>query len=392
MNIETNSDLRPAPAPSLDDEALSRTPPRRSCGQGNTSAIPPTAIRSRSSYFPNGDGSCIVSGRNTRPRPGYSARDGRGGRHRSGAWWVAGAVVVASSACLLGYALGRSHARGDPPPGRRTPACSTGSPKCRQRLAGRPVGTWVGSGFAVAPDEVVTARHLVIDAEQVLVRDIHGRTLPAEVVGTDARTDSSRCSAVPDAGFVPVALGIGGPPRWGHGDRHREPVRAVPLPRGRGGRGAGTTPGVDPDGPQVDFLQLSIPLNPGTAEARCSPGGPGGRRVVRDPRPGSGDRVRGPWSTRSRPRSRRSAPVSGSAGRSFSDSAVEQDGEGVRVTSVIPSSPADRAGIRAGDRLSAFDGDPIETPADLTRALDRRWAARGSPSACCATGSSRCST
>ncbi|MEQ1567623.1 MAG: trypsin-like peptidase domain-containing protein, partial [Myxococcota bacterium] len=69
----------------------------------------------------------------------------------------------------------------------------------------------VGSGFVVGPEEVVTARHLVVpsspaDATQVLVRDIRGRTLPAAVVGTDARTDLALLS-VPGAGFAPV--------RWG---------------------------------------------------------------------------------------------------------------------------------------------------------------------------------
>jgi serine protease Do len=57
--------------------------------------------------------------------------------------------------------------------------------------------------------------------------------------------------------------------------------------------------------------------------------------------------------------------------RSFLGLGVSREGASVRVTNVIPSSPADRAGIRVGDRLSAFDGDAIEEPDDLTRTLDR---------------------
>jgi serine protease Do len=56
--------------------------------------------------------------------------------------------------------------------------------------------------------------------------------------------------------------------------------------------------------------------------------------------------------------------------RAFLGLEVTQDGEGVVVSSMIPSSPADRAGIRTGDRLTAFDDRPIATPADLTRILD----------------------
>lgn len=64
----------------------------------------------------------------------------------------------------------------------------------------------VGSGFAVSPREVVTARHLVVDAQRVTVRDVQGRTLTAEVSGTDARTDLALLRLL-DGELAPLPLG-----------------------------------------------------------------------------------------------------------------------------------------------------------------------------------------
>lgn len=51
----------------------------------------------------------------------------------------------------------------------------------------------------------------------------------------------------------------------------------------------------------------------------------------------------------------------GSESRGFNDPA------GVRVAAVIRDSPAEQAGLRAGDRVVAVDGSPIATPYDLIR-------------------------
>lgn len=42
---------------------------------------------------------------------------------------------------------------------------------------------------------------------------------------------------------------------------------------------------------------------------------------------------------------------------------------GVRVVNVVPNSPASRAGIQVNDYISGFNGQPIRSAADLTRAL-----------------------
>lgn len=49
---------------------------------------------------------------------------------------------------------------------------------------------------------------------------------------------------------------------------------------------------------------------------------------------------------------------------------MEDRGKGVRVASVAPSSPAEQAGLKIGDRIDKFDGKPVPHPIALARALD----------------------
>jgi serine protease Do len=47
-------------------------------------------------------------------------------------------------------------------------------------------------------------------------------------------------------------------------------------------------------------------------------------------------------------------------------------GKGLLITSVSDGSPADKAGLRAGDVITEVDGSAVETVADLMRAISRR--------------------
>jgi predicted metalloprotease with PDZ domain len=49
--------------------------------------------------------------------------------------------------------------------------------------------------------------------------------------------------------------------------------------------------------------------------------------------------------------------------------AGEKDGGGAKVTSVIPDSPADKAGLKKGDVVVALDGDKVVGPATLTEMI-----------------------
>lgn len=48
------------------------------------------------------------------------------------------------------------------------------------------------------------------------------------------------------------------------------------------------------------------------------------------------------------------------------------DGKGVLVTSVVDDSPAAKAGLKAGDVITAVDGEKVEGAGDLSRALNKK--------------------
>jgi len=270
-------------------------------------------------------------------------------------------------AFLVGVLVGRSWPRPPPPEVERDYA------DLYQRLAPVVVDVTieeprhrVGSGFAIGDRRVVTARHLVLDASWVTVRAVDGRSLRAEVVGTDARTDVAILETdLP--GLTPAILGTSSQLRIG------DEVLAIGNPYGLGhslavgvvgSRGRRLEGGVD-----VGFLQLTIPLNPGNS------GGP-----IFDER---GEVVGVLAGTHSQgqsiafavpvevlvdtlPALQRGARVS----RAYLGVRTERRGDAVVVTSAIPSGPAARSGVLAGDRIVAVDGAPVDSPEALRTLLD----------------------
>lgn len=59
----------------------------------------------------------------------------------------------------------------------------------------------------------------------------------------------------------------------------------------------------------------------------------------------------------------------GSADRPTTDSEVDARGGSVRVTGIVRDSPADRAGMRGGDRILTIDGRPIDSPGEVIAAI-----------------------
>src|SRR5690242_21413179 len=47
-------------------------------------------------------------------------------------------------------------------------------------------------------------------------------------------------------------------------------------------------------------------------------------------------------------------------------------GKGVLVTSVTQDGPAAKAGVRAGDVITAVDGEAIDSPGDIARVINRK--------------------
>ncbi|MCA9488645.1 MAG: trypsin-like peptidase domain-containing protein [Myxococcales bacterium] len=278
--------------------------------------------------------------------------------------WVVATVVAAGLALAGGYAVGVRQ--------NTWPSYASVFDQVKDGVVSVVVAAptaRVGSGFAVSGDELVTARHLVMDAEAITVRDVDGHAVDATLVGADARTDLALLK-VEGAHLRPLVLGASEPMPVGatliaigspYGLAHS---LAVGVLAGRGRRLQ-----EEGGGPRVDFLQLAIPLNPGNS------GGPvideGGRVVgVLSGTHAQGQAISFAVPVEilssSLPTLRSGALLS----RAFLGVRVERDGDSVVVSQVVASSPADRAGIRPGDRLSAFDDVPIATPADLTRALD----------------------
>ena len=227
----------------------------------------------------------------------------------------------------------------------------------------------MGSGFAVSRNQVITARHLVIGARDVMVRKVDGKAVWTRVVGTDARTDLALLRAEADV-FEPAVLGVsrslvagdtllalGNPYGLGHslsvgvlGSRERRLVMR---------EGAS----------HVDFLQLTLPSNPGNS------GGPvfdGGGRVVGVL---AGTHAEGqaiafavPVETLQDvlPRLGRGEQMT----RAYLGVQAWPDEGGLRVENIVPTGPADRAGLQPGDLMLSLQGRPLAQSEDLRLVLD----------------------
>jgi serine protease Do len=229
----------------------------------------------------------------------------------------------------------------------------------------------LGSGFALSADRVVTARHLVVDAQEVTVTTIDGAPRPARVLGTDARTDLALLE-IADGAFAPAVLGRSDDLRVG------DTVLAIGNPYGLGhslavgvvgNRGRQLEPSAD--GPRVEFLQLTMPLNPGNS------GGPVFDAAGRVAAVLSGTHAQGQAIafavpiealTEALPRLERGEQLS----RVFLGARTEAGRRGLEVVSVVPAGPADQAGVMAGDIVVAVDDIGVDSPEGLREVLDLR--------------------
>ena len=238
----------------------------------------------------------------------------------------------------------------------------------------------VGSGFIVDPAGlIVTSHHVVKGADSVTVTLQDGRKLEAQVVGVDPKTDLALIEVDADESLPAV--------EFGDSDRTRvgDWVVAVGNPFGLAGTvTAGIVSGRGRDigsGPYDDFLQIDAPINRGNS------GGPlfdRGGRVV-----GVNTAI--------------FSPTGGNVGIGFAipanvaKSVVESlrtDGKvdrgwlgvqvqhldetlaealgleaakGALVASVMEDGPAHGAGLRPGDVVLSFNGQPLDTMKDLPR-------------------------
>ena len=233
-----------------------------------------------------------------------------------------------------------------------------------------------GSGFFISEDGlIVTNNHVVEDAGEVQVMLEDGRTLDAEVIGTDSRTDLALLRVEGDD-FTYVRLAPAQP-------RIGEWVVAIGNPFGLGGTvtaGIVSQQGRDiQPGPFDEFIQIDAAINRGNS------GGPtfnargeviGVNTAIFSP---SGGSVGIAFAVPSTIVQDVIADLmeSGTVARgwlgvniqSLTDDLAEgigRDGtDGAIIVSAAPNSPADNAGLRSGDTVLEVNGETVAGPTEL---------------------------
>jgi len=227
-----------------------------------------------------------------------------------------------------------------------------------------------GSGFIIDPSGlIVTNNHVVGHADKIVVSLSDGTRLPATVIGSDELTDVAVIKVQASGPLPSVQFGDSRVAEVG------DWVLAAGNPFGLGGSvtaGIVSARGRDlGSGPFDNFLQIDAPINPGNS------GGPifnmEGQVIaistaIVSP---SGGSVGIGFATPSE----LVMPIvnqlrgGGRIERGWLGVSVEEAQNGVAVAGVERTSPAGRAGVRAGDAILAVNGERVETPRGLIRAV-----------------------
>jgi serine protease Do len=244
----------------------------------------------------------------------------------------------------------------------------------RQRTTGQ------GSGFFISPDGyAVTNNHVVDKADEVDVQTDDGKTYTAKVIGTDPRTDLALIKV--DGNNFPYAKLADKAPRIG------DWVLAVGNPFGLSSTvtaGIVSARGRDIGaGPYDDFLQIDAPVNKGNS------GGPtfdidghvvGVNTAIYSPSGGSvGIAFAIPAATVESVVTQLKDKGSVTRGwigvqiqpvtKDIADSMGLKNTDGALVAEPQAGSPAVKAGIKAGDVITAVNGEKIGNARELARRI-----------------------
>jgi serine protease Do len=247
----------------------------------------------------------------------------------------------------------------------------------RPQVEAQPRG--VGSGFILSADGLImTNAHVVDGADEVLVTLTDKREFKARIVGADKRTDVAVVK-IQATGLPAVKVGDVSRLRVG------EWVMAIGSPFGLENTvTAGIVSAKQRDtGDFLSFIQTDVAINPGNS------GGPlinmrgevvginsqiysrsGGFMGISFAIP-MDEAMRVSEQLRTSGRVSRGrigvqiAPVT----KEVAESIGLGKAQGVLVRGIEEGSPAEKAGLEAGDIITRFDGKAIEKPADLPRAV-----------------------
>ena len=269
----------------------------------------------------------------------------------------------------------------DLPPGLRQFFRRFGMPNLPNNMPhGHSIITGQGSGFFISADGyAVTNNHVVDKAENVQVTTDDGKTHKAKVIGTDPRTDLALIKV--DGGPFPYVKLADTAPRIG------DWVIAVGNPFGLGGTvtaGIVSARGRDIGAsPYDDFIQIDAPINKGNS------GGPafdtegnviGVNTAIFSPSGGSvgiafaipsdtvktvitqlrehGTVTRGWIGVQIQP-----------VTKDIAESLGLKKAQGALVAEPQANSPAVKAGIEAGDVITAVNGKDVKGPRDLAKEI-----------------------
>ncbi|MBP7412311.1 MAG: DegQ family serine endoprotease [Giesbergeria sp.] len=235
----------------------------------------------------------------------------------------------------------------------------------------------VGSGFIVSADGyVMTNAHVVDGADQVLVTLTDKREFKARIVGTDKRTDVAVVK-IEATGLPAVKIGDSSRLKVG------EWVMAIGSPFGLEST---VTAGIvsarqRETGDYLPFIQTDVAINPGNS------GGPlinmrgevvginsqiysrsGGFMGISFAIPiDEAMRVSEQLRATGRVTRGRIGVQIGPVSKDVAESLGLGKQQGALVTGVEAGSPAEKAGVEAGDIITRFDGKPIDKVSDLPR-------------------------
>jgi putative serine protease PepD len=241
------------------------------------------------------------------------------------------------------------------------------------------VGGGSGTGFVIDQrGTIVTNAHVVGDASEASVRfGDSGSAVDAEVLGSDPSSDLAvlRVDPASAPSLRPLALADSDDVRVG------DAVVAIGHPFGLDRTAtAGIVSGLGreiqaPNGFSIDdVIQTDAAINPGNSggplvdvkgrvvgvNSQIATSGAGGGTV------GVGFAVPANRVQEVVPRLSRGATID----RPYLGLTSSAISAGVEVADVVSGGPAERAGLRAGDRIVRVDDEPVSEPGDVTDALN----------------------